>query len=87
MLRNIRWLSTLADGKWIYANKFEDISARARIGKLRMCPSVTDLNDVTIRMYDALTSCHIIVCDNQQHTSNLLYSLVNKIGRVEPAPR
>lgn len=75
-----------AGSSWIYANKYEEIVRTFRKGKLQLCPSVSSISDISLRMHSSLLSSHVILCEDYRHTTNLLYSLSNKLRHVEPMP-
>lgn len=80
-----RWLC-IADSKWIYANRYEQILHSVGKGKLQLLPEVRDIHDVTIRMHAALMTADVVLCEDYDRTANLLYSLSHKLGHIEPRP-
>jgi hypothetical protein len=86
LTRTVRYWFTVAGSNWIYANKYDQIIQSVNKGKLKICPEVSHIDDVTIRMHSALMDAHVVLCEDYNRATNLLYSLSNKLRHIEPMP-
>lgn len=78
---------SIAGSNWIYASKYEQILSQVSKGRLKILPEARDINDVTIRMHSALAESDVVLCEDFDRATNLLYSLTNKLRHIEPLPR